>query len=158
MTPDESPSAPAKKGLDASCTNLSEKTTAAPKAVAEPATVVNTKPSSAFERPMVLFAALRGDGSFCSWAAAWLSQQPIAAAFEVVCACKHKFMSPMRKRAPVQTAESGLIAVLPSPFIARWHAFADAKPPRASAACAHAGPRRDAYVQKTRAVCDMLAA
>ena len=66
MTPDESPSAPAKKGLDASCTNLSEKTTAAPRAVAEPATVVSTKPSSAFVRPMVLCAARRGDGYFCS--------------------------------------------------------------------------------------------
>ena len=53
MTPLDRPSAPAKKGLDASCTNLSEKTTAAPRAVAEPATVVRTRPSSAFERPMV---------------------------------------------------------------------------------------------------------
>ena len=96
MTPDESPSAPARKGFDASCTNLSEKTTAAPRAVAEPATVVSTKPSSAFERPMVLCATLRGDGYFCSWAAAWVhsNQMPRPSSFYVLASTD---MSPMRQ-------------------------------------------------------------
>ena len=59
MTPLDKPSAPARKGFEANCTSRSEKTTAAPSAVAEPATVVSTKPSSAFVRPilsLVLFA------------------------------------------------------------------------------------------------------
>ena len=142
MTPDERPSAPAKNGFEASCTNLSEKTTAAPKAVAEPATVVSTRPSSAFERPMVLCAALRGDGYFCSFGAACFHGKRKRC--ERGLACKLVLENTDATARTVQAAESRTNWRLPSPFIARWHAFADAEPPHASAAWAHAGPRRDA--------------
>ena len=142
MTPDESPSAPAKKGFEANWTSRSEKTTAAPRAVAEPATVVSTRPSSAFERPMVLCAALRGDGYFCSWAAAWLRSKRKRC--ERGLACKLVLENTDATAHTLQAAESRTNWRLPSPFIARWHAFADAEPPHASATWAHAGPRRDA--------------
>ena len=80
MTPLDSPSAPARKGFEASCTSRSEKTTAAPNAVAEPATVVSTKPSSAFVRPMV---ARRRLVYFAVWLL-WLHSNQKRCAFEVL--------------------------------------------------------------------------
>merc|ERR1719460_384448 len=109
MTPDDKPSAPARKGFDASWTSRSEKTTAAPRAVAEPATVVNTKPSSAFERPMVLFAALAATATFAVWLQ--LGFEASANAANLVSLANWCSKTPMRQRTPYRLRNRALIGV-----------------------------------------------
>ena len=101
MTPLDKPSAPARNGFDASWTSRSEKTTAAPSAVAEPATVVSTKPSSAFVRPIV---ARRRLVYFAVWLLGFTATKMLRR-FVYYCACKHEYVTDATART-VQAAES----------------------------------------------------